>query len=521
VLTLAEVLAMPVVRSADPLVLAAGDHLDRPVEWVHVTELADIGPLLRGGDLVLTTGIALVDTPEALAAFAASLADSGAAGLFLELGRRWRQTPPGLVEACQGLDLPLVALRREVRFAAVTQAVGERLVDEQVAALREAHHVHDVFTELSLQEAQPGEVLATVERLSGAPVVLESAEHQVIDYRRGPDHVAGFLDDWERRSRSVRQPGRTGWDESNGWLVTRVGRPERGWGRLVIGSAVAPPERLVAIAERAAAALALHRLYDRSRDSQVRRLHHELLLGLAADPSDPELRRRVALAGVPERGRRYVGLTLRPRTTTGVAARVEELVAAVLRSAEQLRVGCLVADSDTEVRVLVAVPTRVDPVAAVDRLVRAVAERDPVVAAAGTPSEELGEVDRTLRESSFVLAAADRSSPTLVHRLEDVHLRGLLTMLGDDARVRDFAERELAPLRAADLAHGTDLERAARTLVESWGNKAEAASRLNLSRPALYDRIAKLDRLLGGSLEDAERRTSLHVAFILSDLDGG
>ncbi|HRI98924.1 MAG TPA: PucR family transcriptional regulator ligand-binding domain-containing protein, partial [Nocardioides sp.] len=225
-LTLAEVLALPVVRSADPLVLAAADRLDRPVEWVHVTELADIGPLLRGGDLVLTTGIALVDTPEALSAFAASLTDSGAAGLFLELGRRWQSTPPALVEACRSLDLPLVALRREVRFAAVTQAVGERLVDEQVAALREAHHVHDVFTELSLQEAQPGEILATVERLAGSGVVLESAEHQVVDYRRGPDETAGFLDDWERRSRSVRQPGRTGWDESNGWLVTRVGRPE-------------------------------------------------------------------------------------------------------------------------------------------------------------------------------------------------------------------------------------------------------------------------------------------------------
>ncbi|WP_298519129.1 PucR family transcriptional regulator ligand-binding domain-containing protein [uncultured Nocardioides sp.] len=519
-LTLAEVLALPVVRSADPLVLAAADRLDRPVEWVHVTELADIGPLLRGGDLVLTTGIALVDTPEALSAFAASLTDSGAAGLFLELGRRWQSTPPALVEACRSLDLPLVALRREVRFAAVTQAVGERLVDEQVAALREAHHVHDVFTELSLQEAQPGEILATVERLAGSGVVLESAEHQVVDYRRGPDETAGFLDDWERRSRSVRQPGRTGWDESNGWLVTRVGRPERGWGRLIIGSATAPSERLVAIAERAAAALALHRLYDRNRDTHIRRLHHELLLGLAADARDPELRRRVALAGVPERGRRYVGLTLRARTTTGVAGQVDELVAGVLRAAEQLKVACLVADSDTELRVLVAVPTRLDPVALVDRLIGIVAERGPVVAAAGTPCEELDLVDRSLRESSFVLAAADRSSAVLVHRLEDVHLRGLLTMLGDDARVQDFAERELAPLRAADQSHGTDLERAARTLVESWGNKAEAALRLNLSRPALYDRIAKLERLLGGPLGDAERRTSLHVAFILNDLGG-
>ena len=79
-----------------------------------------------------------------------------------------------------------MALRREVRFAAVTQAVGERLVDEQLAELREAHHVHDMFTELSLEEAEPGEVLAAVERLAGAAVVLESAEHQVVDYGAGP-----------------------------------------------------------------------------------------------------------------------------------------------------------------------------------------------------------------------------------------------------------------------------------------------------------------------------------------------
>ena len=34
-----------------------------------------------------------------------------------------------------------------------------------------------------------------------------------------------FLDDWERRSRNVRTSGRTEWDASNGWLVTRVGSP--------------------------------------------------------------------------------------------------------------------------------------------------------------------------------------------------------------------------------------------------------------------------------------------------------
>ena len=68
-LTVDDVLRMAPLRSADPVVVAGHDHLDRPVRWVHSTELVDIGPLLRGGDLVLTTGIARPGTEEALTCF--------------------------------------------------------------------------------------------------------------------------------------------------------------------------------------------------------------------------------------------------------------------------------------------------------------------------------------------------------------------------------------------------------------------------------------------------------------------
>jgi purine catabolism regulator len=520
VLTIAEVLRMPAVRSAEPVVLAGATRLDRPVRWVHTTELADIGPLLRGGDLVLTTGIAMPDRDDAWSAFASSLVDSEAAGLVVELGRRWTALPQALVAECEALGLPLVALRREVRFAAVAQAVGERVVAEQLTELREAQRVHDTFTELSIAEAGPEQILAAAQQLSGSTVVLESEQHRVLDYRAGPDDVTAFLDDWERRSRGVKVTARTTWDESNGWLVTRVGRPERGWGRLVIGSPLVPTQRLIAVAERAAAALAMHRLHDRNRDSHLRRLHHELIVALLADPTDPETLRRVALAGLPVEGRHYVGVSVRPargaRTGPGnLATQLDDVVAACLRAAERIKATPLIAAFETDVRILLPVPTRTDPVRLTDRFVAHVAERSPVSAGAGSPVTQVRAADRTLRESLHVMAALpeDDAAPG-VHRLENVHIRGLLTLLADDDRIRAFSERELAPLRDPATRESFDLLTTTRVVLEHWENKSAAAARLRISRPVLYDRIARIERALGGSLRDAELRTSVHVALI-------
>ncbi|WP_448619458.1 PucR family transcriptional regulator ligand-binding domain-containing protein [Geodermatophilus sp. URMC 65] len=53
----------PALRSAGPVVLAGVADLGRQVRWVHTTELVDTAPLLRGGDLVLSTGIASRTVP--------------------------------------------------------------------------------------------------------------------------------------------------------------------------------------------------------------------------------------------------------------------------------------------------------------------------------------------------------------------------------------------------------------------------------------------------------------------------
>ena len=521
--TVADVLAMPELRAAGPEVAAGRSALARPVRWVHSAELADIAPLLREGDLLLSTGIAMPEEAADLGAYAASLAASGAVGLVVELGRRWQQLPAALIEACEASSLPLVALHSEVRFASVAQAVGERIVDEQLAELREAQHVHDTFTELSIAESGPAAILDAVGRLTGAAVVLEGEQHQVLDYRAGHGDAPGLVAGWTARSRRLRLEERTTWNPEQGLLVTRVGRRERGWGRLVLQSPTAPSARLIAVAERAAAALALHRLHDRQRDSALRRTHHELLLGLLSDPGSPDLHQRCELAGVPVARRQLVGMTLRApadaASGSDTQVLMEEAVTAALRAADELRIPALVCEIERDVRMLLSVAAGSDASALTDQLAARIRSRRPLVIAAGRPVREPAEADRTLREAQHVMTSVRApGEKNRVHRLEDVHLRGLLAMLGDDDRVRLFASRELDALRVHDRDNGTDLLAAVRALVQHPGSKAAAAASLHLSRPVFYDRLARAQRVLGVRLDDPDIRVSLHVALLVEEI---
>ncbi|WP_323369530.1 PucR family transcriptional regulator [Streptomyces alkaliterrae] len=525
--SVAEVLAMPELRQGDPLVVAGRDALDRPVRWVHSMELAaDLAPLLRGGELVLTTGIALPAAALDLDGYVRELSDGGAAGLVVELGRRWtRELPAALADACERAGLPLVALRREVPFVAVTQAVGERLVNAQVVELRAAGQIHDVFTALSVAEAGPADILAEAARIAGHPVVLESFRHRVLGYDTGGAPADELLRDWEQRSRRVRLDSRTGYDRRAGWLVTVVGSRGDDWGRLVVLTPQPPPDRHVVLVERAAAALALHRLHARHRDGVERQAHHALLTALRDRGADEELLGRCARAGVPLTDRSLTGVAARPVVRRGrrafVAADALTGLAAALAAALRDRdVPALVGTDPDDVLALLSLPPDVDAAAVLTAVAAELGAPGDVVLAAGETVHGPRDAGRSLAEAHHV-AASVRPEPAdggaapgpAVHRLADVHLRGLLHLLWDDDRLARFVTRELGPLLRHDAEHGTRLLDVLAALLDS-GDKTAAAAALHVSRPVLYDRLARVERILGVDLADPETRTSLHTALL-------
>src|SRR5215813_8901425 len=179
--TVRQVLEMDAVRAGEPRVVAGEGSLGRPVRWVHAIELPDAARLLRGGELVLTTGIALPDDESLLGAYVSELAGVGVSALAVELGRRYTGgLPEGFAAAAGEVGLPLIVFEREVPFIAITEAVHARIIDEQHDQLRGAARLHEVFTDLAVAGAGPDEVLRQAARLSGRPVILADLSHHVL-----------------------------------------------------------------------------------------------------------------------------------------------------------------------------------------------------------------------------------------------------------------------------------------------------------------------------------------------------
>ncbi len=536
--TVAQVLDLDVLRAGNPRVVAGAGGLDHRVRWVHVSELTDIAGMLHGGELVLTTGVMLPADKESLARYIADLAGVDAAGLVVELGRRYAdELPRPLVSAARRHGLPLVALHTEVRFVAVTEAVHEHVVNAQLAELRASESVHQIFNELSVEGAEPEEVVREVARLAGAPVVLENLAHQVLAFDPVGRDPGTLLDGWERRSRAVVPAARTGHDARTGWVVTAVGARGQDWGRLIVASAAAgpPPRRLVVLLERGAATLALNRLLARDRESLERQTHRTLLSGILTHGltvSDVALRSRAL--GVPLEGRRLVGVMLRLRGVPSAAleaqARLRDFAETAARAARERAVVALIGTlDDGGVGLLVSLGTADDEHAALegfatalDRLTGAAAPEGggagPVfLMAAGSSVGSPRDARRSLLEAAQVADAAwhthSRTSGTY-YRLPDVRLRGLLHLLRDDARLQTYVERELGPLLAYDAENGTELVRILAVYLSCGRNKSAAADAAHLSRPAFYDRLRRVERVLGTDLDQVESCLSLHVALL-------
>ncbi|MDI5903895.1 PucR family transcriptional regulator ligand-binding domain-containing protein, partial [Streptomyces sp. 12257] len=279
-ITVQRALELPGLRSGLPEILAGADRLDRTVRWVHAGEVPHIASLLKGGELLLTTGYGLGTRPAEQRAFVRTLAERGIAALVVELGPRFARLPAALVDTARATGLPLVQLHREVPFVAVTEEIHTEIVNGHYALLQRAEEVHRRCTEALLGGGGVPQALGILADFSGNPVFLETTDGRLLYAAGEGPEGADPLQVWEGlRGQHKDAP-------TSGSVLVDVpgGGPGAGSVRarlvlLPVRAPLAPVHRMAA--ERAAGILAVVLMQARQEEELAARGRGDFLTDLA------------------------------------------------------------------------------------------------------------------------------------------------------------------------------------------------------------------------------------------------
>ncbi|MFE1036604.1 PucR family transcriptional regulator [Streptomyces sp. NPDC058807] len=518
-LSVRQVLGLERVLAGQPEVVAGAHRLDRPVRWVHVAEAADVGVMLSGGEMVLTTGVLLAGDEDKQGEYVRSLHRAEASAVVLGLGRAFPAPPDGMRAAAERCGLPMVVLHRPFPFAELTEEVQSRLLRRKFAAVSLSEAVRTELTGLITAGAPVQRLLDEVARHGGCPVVVTNLAHRVLATAGERAAVDDVLRDWERIARQA------GAGSADGWIRAELSCRGQRWGRLVLCGYRGERAAGRLLADRAAEALVLYRMlaghgtyaqnsggsWDSWAEQSARSLLTDLVTG--AVPAR-QLLPRARAAGLPVNRRIFVPLVVRG----GEPARLDRVLRLVGLA------GIAAGLDDDRVAVLLSLAPDQDARALTAHLaarLRSEPESSRAVVAAAD-SRTWDDVPAGLREARHVADAVAESAPGLdpppVVRLRDVHLRGLVRLLRDDPHVQSFAERELDGLLSGP---DEDLLAVLRTYLATGRNKSRTAQLHHVSRPALYRRLEAIQSRLGIDLDDFEQAASVHIALLAHDAQQG
>lgn len=505
-ITVRSALQVPALRAGAPRVLAGEKGLDRAVRWVHAAEVPNIASLLKGGELLLTTGMGIGRTAREQRRLIAALADRGIAGLAIELGTVFGDMPPPLRAAADERDLPLIAVNAQVRFVEITEAIHREIVNRQFLLMRRGDELHRRFTELMLDGAGIPEVLSALAQTIANPVILHREGRGILYHaiHRSPDgeviaawNAPGGVD-------HVALPVRMNGDEA--------------WGELVALALDSPLDDVDRVAmERAVGLVALALLRSRQEELLAARERGNLLARLLeAELDECEVRAAAAGAGFDGRQAWLLPVAVRGSCHDERLALVLHETQRELRSARMpIIAGVRAVERDLLVVVGLAAPGRraatADRVAAAVRAAAARHVGGAVSIAVGAAVDSWRDVPGALGDA---VEAAGLATPGPGWRdATRPDLDRLLWSMRDRPELRAFVDRRLGPLVEHDARRSLQLLETLQAYCECGGRKAAAARALHLERQSLYHRIERIEQLLGDDLSDEETYLGLHLAL--------
>lgn len=477
-----------------PLAAVSDDAWDRPLSWVHSSDLWDPAPWLEPGNLLLTDGAQFTeDRSDAdILAYCRRLRGADIAGIGFAVDVIHDRVPPALAEACAQTGLPLFEVGARTPFIGIIRFVADVIAAERVSRYAWLLDAQRAVAGAALRDDGLGEILRTLAIRLQTWVVLFDAKGSVVGSAGAvPDAGDGGAGEQARMLLGRGLPASLDTEGEARATLQTIGRSRRLRGVLAVGN----PERLDP-AEKdligtviAIASIALEQ--QRRLQASRRRVRSAVVEMLVAG--------RVREA---QRTARAVGATLpEPPCRIAVATSWDGAVLEELENTEDHTGALFVAERDDRVILLMAEEAL--------PAVTAVAEKRGIGVGVARLESWAG-VEDGIRMSSH--AAHDASGVAFYDDIADRGLIGALRTRGGEMLSRTLLE----PLATMDEAERERLIRSAQVWLDANAAWDPAARVLGIHRHTLRARMTQLGQVLGLDLETFAGRAELWAALELA-----
>jgi DNA-binding PucR family transcriptional regulator len=487
------------------LTLVAGhENADRVISWAHAIEVADPTPYLSGGELVMTTGLRMGLTSDEQYEYVARLSAAGVVALAFDTGTNFDRVPDGVLSAGDALGLPILQVPADTPFIAITRAVIDELTADQLRTVQRVVDQQEIFARATLRDGVPGVVAALSRALSGTAVVIGTDGRPLAATGRDTEHVITITAEATRNMRphsGRRHASRVIADGAGYCTIQTVRAAQTARGYLAVRSegALSASDRLLV-----AHALSLISI-ELEKPAKVidaeQRLRTAVTVALLGEPRsiDPGVLRYFGFDPDGD----VVAVVL---TDVGAQLPAEAHVTDMLRGGD---VPYLMCSIDDEIAIILPAE-HAGKGRDIHRRLGAQLERQ--VGGGQSSPASLADLDFGLNQAR---AAARANADGRFSEFDHFDVLGML--LG----IRDRGELEL-------LAHSLDpldSDAADRTLLGSLeaflscnGQVENAATKLNIHRHTMRNRLRKIGELTGCDLQSADTRAAMWLAIKAREL---
>ncbi|MDQ0244343.1 purine catabolism regulator [Bacillus fengqiuensis] len=498
--------------------VAAGiEGLHRPVKWVHIMEVTKINQLLKGNELILSTGVGWKKNEQMFISFLEQLIECKASGLCIEIGTYTSEIPSEVIAIANRHQFPIILFHQEVPFVEITQDIHSLLINQHYQMISDLENYSQKLHKMLLTIDHYEPILHFFHQYTDLQVIIKLNENETLfvpdaTMKRKRELLSSLSDDVVERSTAKQ--------------VIQV--LNRNYAELF---AVSPYGQLTEFdllaLDRTATALAQHFLRDLYVAEKKRVDEAEWILKwLTGELAEGDLLHHLEEANVNGLTSEAIACVCRPNPKNH-SVDFTYLKMFLKTLFEQHGFVLFVAERRNDF-ILILINKR----------------------SVHTWKQRLEEgftrflnTDYSKRQSSFVhllgigklvqnvldihksyqtaletIKVQEKLEPnSSIHFYDDLHMYRVLSLIQQPKDLRDVMMEYLEPVLTYDQQYNGKLMETLKIYLECNGSKQETAKRLFVVRQTLYHRIEKLEKLLGGDFMEPKKRMAIEFMIMVYD----